>query len=571
MSGSRIDAAMKPNAAIAYHPEGFDTSAERLMGRQAAGEGFLEGFVRHGGVASLYCYTRANAAYQDFLARARRASASAPSAQHIPESRPDLLRQPGCLFLSGPLLAPQALKRATVGAAAYSLCGVTHTLATTAVMDAIGDYLTAPLEPWDALICTSRAAKSVVDQIIEAQAAYLAERIGAKPTARLACPIIPLGVDCDRFASNASGVRAAWRARLGIGESDVAALFVGRLSYHAKANPAPMCLGLEAAIPALPQGARLHLVLAGWFANATLERGFRDAAASLCPSVNLIVVDGRDPEARAGLWHAADLFTSLSDNIQETFGLTPIEAMAAGLPSVVADWDGYRDTVAHGETGFRIPTLGPAGGTGRDLAFRYANEIDSYDRYIGGVALCTVVDVRAAGAAYRQLIGEPALRRRMGAAARDRAREHYDWRVVIAAYQALWAELGARRARAADGAATQARAARVALRDPFTLFAGFPTGRLTASHRIAWARDQSPDAVDRLLTRAVANYAPYLLLEAEACRALASTIRDGGTTEVGWLIEQQPTDRRGKVTRTLLWFAKFGLIEIEAPSPPERP
>ena len=28
--------------------------------------------------------------------------------------------------------------------------------------------------------------------------------------------------------------------------------------------------------------------------------------------------------------------------------------MAAGLPSVVSDWDGYRHSIRHGEDGFRI-------------------------------------------------------------------------------------------------------------------------------------------------------------------------------------------------------------------------
>lgn len=109
-----------------------------------------------------------------------------------------------------------------------------------------------------------------------------------------------------------------------------------------------MYLGLEAAVSALPAGARLHLILSGWYANATLERGFREAVPALCPSVNLIVIDGRTPEARTDVWHAADLFTSLSDNIQESFGLTPIEAMAAGLPRVGTDLDGYRDTIIDG-------------------------------------------------------------------------------------------------------------------------------------------------------------------------------------------------------------------------------
>ena len=59
-------------------------------------------------------------------------------------------------------------------------------------------------------------------------------------------------------------------------------------------------------------------------------------------------------------WAAADLFLSLVDNPQETFGLAPVEAMAAGVPVVVSDWDGYRYTVSDGVEGFRVPTLAPA-------------------------------------------------------------------------------------------------------------------------------------------------------------------------------------------------------------------
>ena len=63
------------------------------------------------------------------------------------------------------------------------------------------------------------------------------------------------------------------------------------------------------------------------------------------------------------MWSAADVFTSLSDNIQESFGLTPIEAMASGLPVLVSDWDGYRDTVTHGAEGLVVPTVMPPAGS----------------------------------------------------------------------------------------------------------------------------------------------------------------------------------------------------------------
>ena len=67
-------------------------------------------------------------------------------------------------------------------------------------------------------------------------------------------------------------------------------------------------------------------------------------------------------------------FISLSDNIQETFGLTIIEGMAAGKPVIATDWDGYRQTVRHGDTGFLIPTYMPqlteAGGENTHGAMR---------------------------------------------------------------------------------------------------------------------------------------------------------------------------------------------------------
>jgi glycosyltransferase involved in cell wall biosynthesis len=42
-------------------------------------------------------------------------------------------------------------------------------------------------------------------------------------------------------------------------------------------------------------------------------------------------------------------------SIDEDFGLTPLEAMASGKPVVAVDDGGYRETVAHGETGWLVP------------------------------------------------------------------------------------------------------------------------------------------------------------------------------------------------------------------------
>ena len=158
---------------------------------------------------------------------------------------------------------------------------------------------------------------------------------------------------CDDFAF-APHERDAARAALGIAADEVVALFVGRVSYHAKAHPHAMYAGLQAA--AQRTGRKLVLIQCGWFANEHIKQAFGDGAARTCPEVRALFTDGKDPNRRRQSWAAADLFVSLSDNIQETFGLAPIEAMAAGLPVVVTDWNGYKDTVRDGLDGFRIPT-----------------------------------------------------------------------------------------------------------------------------------------------------------------------------------------------------------------------
>lgn len=56
------------------------------------------------------------------------------------------------------------------------------------------------------------------------------------------------------------------------------------------------------------------------------------------------------------MYNSADCFTSPIDNIQETFGITPLEAMSCGIPQIVSDWNGYRETVVDNVTGFRIPS-----------------------------------------------------------------------------------------------------------------------------------------------------------------------------------------------------------------------
>lgn len=80
----------------------------------------------------------------------------------------------------------------------------------------------------------------------------------------------------------------------------------------------------------------------------------------LCGSVGLgsqVTIEANVSQERKDLlYSASDVFCSLVDNYQETFGLTLLEAMSHGLPVIASDFNGYRELVQPGITGFLVPT-----------------------------------------------------------------------------------------------------------------------------------------------------------------------------------------------------------------------
>lgn len=479
-------------ACLYYHPEAYSTGGPKLMGRNAAGESFLRGLLMHARTDEWWVMVQRPEHAQAFAQTARQQGRNEP-VRAIQAGGLAHLARPGVLYLPGPGLAGPANERAIAGApagaAAWSLFGLTHTTASAGVMDEITALPASAVEPWDALVCTSQAVKANVLHLLQRQEEALARRTGAVRFARPQLPVIPLGIHTADFAALQQGKGQA-RQALGLSNTEVVVLFTGRLSFHAKAHPLAMYQALQQAHRRT--GVPVTLIECGWHANEHIAKAFAQAALQACPSVRVITLDGRVAEQRQKAWAAADVFCSLSDNIQESFGLTPVEAMAAGLPSVVSDWDGYRDTVRDGVDGFRIPTVMPAAGMGADLAQRHALGIDSYDAYCGHTCMFVGVEVQAAALAFERLLREPALRQSMGQAAQQRAQQVYDWKGVMGQYEALWAELAERRAAAAVSAPRASlQQGWPARPDPFAAFEAYPTHRLDGSSTVTLQMDEA--------------------------------------------------------------------------------
>jgi hypothetical protein len=299
-----------------------------------------------------------------------------------------------------------------------------------------------------------------------------------------------------------------------------------------------------------------------------VEVAFLAGAAKYAPDVRTILVDSRDDDARRGAWAAGDIFVSLADGIQETFGLTPVEAMAAGLPVVVTDWNGYRDTVRDEIDGFRIHTWAPGPGlSGEHNALRYELNNLNYDNYCWAAAASTSVDLSQLIDRLTTLVEQPDLRRRMGLAGQARARGTFDWAHIYRQYQALWSEMNARRLSTAENPQEMAWAAatpRLPLSglDPFHVFGHYPTNLIGAETMVSLAPGATLDVYrDRLSDGLFASVGARELLitlmwpRLEAGPAPVAALARDARLSVSWA---------QSVIGTL---AKMGLVELQAAGP----
>lgn len=544
--------------ALYYESEAYALTGN-VMGRQSAGAAFLRAAAA-AAPERVWCFSKSQDSARDLARQLADYGAPKTGVEWISFQQPERAAEAGLFYRPDPIIGPECWRRTSKShPRSYSVCGITHTTASHAVMDGIAELVTAPVEDWDAVICTSRAVRDSVSHILEAQATHLTERLGATRFSLPQLPIIPLGVHGADYDPKRQDRRKA-RTALGIAPDHVVVLFVGRLSFHGKAHPMPMLLGLEACA----KDSKITLVQAGWFANEAIDAAFRQAAQQLAPSVNCLFVDGRDQARLREAWAAADIFTSLSDNIQETFGLTPVEAMAAGLPVVVTDWDGYRDTVRDGIDGFRVPTMTLPGGSGGDFADLYDLGFLNYDHYSGYTSQMVAVDIDATAEAYRKLITDPALRKRMGEAGRRRALAEFDWSVIFGRYQALWADLGERR-RSNPVMIKEPRPRRPPARpDPFSVFASYPTRVINAATRFARRDGATRElAIARRSLDSVV-FARGVLPSDAIVDAVLEALPTGTEASVAELAKSCGVSE-AKMARVLLWLAKAGILRRAGP------
>jgi glycosyltransferase involved in cell wall biosynthesis len=234
--------------------------------------------------------------------------------------------------------------RQHIGRNAFPACGILHTISWPI---ASVSYLMASSlnESCDALVVTSQAGLEAITGLLNEAFSFLSWRYKQQLRPRLRLEHIPLGVEPELLQPIN---KMAARRLLGLPEEDIIILYLGRLMDSYKADLEPLLIAFSRAAAVRK---RLRLVFAGGTHNMDYPARLREAAHRLGSADRITFVTDFQFFAKPVILSSADIFVSPVDNIQETFGISILEAMAAGLPVIASDWSGYRDIVSHEESG----------------------------------------------------------------------------------------------------------------------------------------------------------------------------------------------------------------------------
>ena len=530
----------------------------QIQGRAVANLDFIVALLRHPDVERLdvFVNTEADAAIvrQQLL---RRMEEEPPAALRIPlvDMLPRLLGKElyDAFHHTDPLLQDIAAARARFGDPRTVLTGLTHTLSDIRLLERLPGLFAAPLTARDTILCTSAAAERCLTNLFS----QLTSLLGRRAPLPLQLKRLPLGVDPARFSGM---TKSEARSRLALPDDRVILLSFSRISALTKMDLVPLLRTL-AELP--PSVRRPALVIAGAAAAPFELARLEHAMTILELEDDVVILPDLNEADKLACYRAADVFVSLSDNIQETFGLTILEAMAAGLPVIASDFSAYRELVEDGVTGHLVPTL-------------WADCADAISALMplrapplsaGLLGQSMALDLRALRRAIIDLCTDAGARARLAKAAIARAGQ-FRWDQAASGYLELIAEL-----RQMDdapsitstGLPTTAECPRGGGISLFEAFSHFPSRLLAAgtclmpsSRGRALIRNETTTEAD-LPLQLLSQLAPLfpLLVRAYGTRATVAQV-------IELVAETRHALRPDETLLCTLWLIKHGYLEFPA-------
>lgn len=318
-----------------------------------------------------------------------------------------------------PFVSSWVAARARYARRAVPIVGAMHSIhGANLITDLILQRLEGPRLPVDCMIAPSVSGARAFQALEETVHHWLSARVPTLRPVASRSVVIPYGIETRRFTGQD---KVACRHALGLPPDAQIVLCVGRLSRQEKADLLPLLLAVSALRDTFP---KMLLVLCGGDVDGSYTRDLHGCIETLALTDCVRLVANVSFADKVQYYGAADVAVVLADNVQETYGLAPLEAMAAGLPVVAADWDGFRETVRHGETGFLVPTLWSPTLDAQAELQRLAEGPFGYGQR--DLHESVAVDVEVLTDALRQLLRDPSLRQRFGLRGQERCRQEFE-------------------------------------------------------------------------------------------------------------------------------------------------
>ncbi len=515
---------------------------EYVWGRAVANHSFLLGLIESAmeHQITLFVQTRADI---ELLRKTLLANHDSEIAVVPTLEIPSFLRQAPIDVLHNldPNMAISAHIRNSISENTFVITGLTHSLANKHFLSWALRGSANGITETDCLICTTPTAKTVIDSAFS-RMHQTQPGFSAPQTA-----VIPLGTSAQPYRDG----QKPDRSRFGLKENEFVILSLARFNPQFKFDYLPLLNLLQLLLGASDQPIRL--VLAG----ASDDGSYSDLVKNWVDRLDLqesvrFVLDPTD-STKAELYKAADVFLTLSDNIQETFGLTVVEALASGLPVVASDWNGYKALIEDGVTGFLVPTmtLAPDVQWEATLSLLEDSAMHMY------CAQTTAVDLPAACASLLKIADDEDLANRMRKAASESA-SRYDWSVVTGEYVDLWTKLVSENRQKNKGVSkTPARSSNLRVLEDF---AEYPTSQLSTDECF----------VTSALGRQVIQRKRQLYLYGQLAEIMNLRILNGLLAlcsiprETRFLFDHAGKNLEtsdSEVSINLMWLYKYGLIE----------
>jgi glycosyltransferase involved in cell wall biosynthesis len=286
--------------------------------------------------------------------------------------------------------------------------------------------------PADTVIVTSDAGRTAMENVFSQIDEVLRARgFSSSPvsSSRPSMHVVPLGVDAKMLRTVDKHVA---RDVLELPTDGVYVLYNGRLNPAYKADLEPL---IRSVAHIKEKFNNVRLLIAGNAEDKGYETALRLLARECSLADNVEFRLNFPNYLKRYIYGCADIFVSPVDNIQETFGLSIIEAMACGLPVVAPNWSGYRELIADEESGFLVDTwIRPSNIEAINITGAASRNLDG-ERLM---AASTIIDAEQLAERISLLIGSAELRCSMGNKGHQIVTEKYTWNVVMKKFISIW-------------------------------------------------------------------------------------------------------------------------------------